>query len=128
MQKRIRSLYVARDIPYEGPVFITLKADNSELKVGDEIQILKPSNKDSENYELFGFKREDIESNSFDKANLPKEKVIQVINDPGQIAKGTKPGFRIYDRVHPGAFARVMFILNGSAIAVIEDWGIESYS
>ena len=127
MQKRIRNLYIARDIPYEGPVFITLKVANDSLNVGDEIQILKSSNKDQENYDLFGFKRADIKNDPFDKVNLPKDKIIQIINDPSQIAKGTKPGFRIYDQVYPGAFARVMFILRGLAIAVIEDWGIESY-
>lgn len=128
MQKRIRNLYIARDIPYEGPVFITLKANDGSLNIGDEVIILKTSSEEPDNYELFGFKRKDIENAPLGKVKLPKNKMIQVVSDPGQIIKGTKPGFRIYDRIYPGAFARIMFIVKNLAIAVVEDFGIESYN
>ena len=54
--------------------------------------------------------------------------MIQVVSNPNQIIKGTKPGFRIYDCINPGAFARIMFIVKSLAIAVVEDFGIESYN
>lgn len=128
MQKRIRNLYIARDIPYEGPVFITLKANDGSLNTGDEVIILKTSSEEPDNYELFGFKRKDIEGAPLGKVKLPKNKMNQVVSNPNQIIKGTKPGFRIYDRINPGAFARIMFIVKDLAIAVVEDFGIESYN
>ena len=128
MQKRIRNLYIARDIPYEGPVFITLKANDGSLNIGDEVIILKTSSEEPDNYELFGFKRKDIENAPLGKVKLPKNKMIQVVSNPDQIIKGTKPGFLIYDRIYPGAFARIMFIVKNLAIAVVEDFGIESYN
>ena len=124
MQKRIRNLYIARDIPYEGPVFITLKLSDSSIKVGDTVALYKTPNDESEKYELFGIKQENPESEPPTDPKQPLENTIKVINSPEQLAKGTKPGFRIYDRVNPGAFARIMFILHDSAIAVVENWGI----
>ena len=123
MQKRIRDLYIARDISYEGPVYITLLFDDTQLKPGDEIALIKTSEDKSGHYEIFGIKREDPIQEVPEPP--PSNSSIRVANTADAVAKGTKPAFRIYDRIYVGAYARVMFTLNNSAIAVIEDWGLE---
>ncbi len=125
MRNRIRNLYIARDIPYEGPVFITLQSNNISFKVGDNILLFKSLNQEDEAYELFGAKQDDFKESPLNKALLSSEKQIQVANSPDLVIKGTKPGFSIYNRIYPGAFARIMFVFNDYAIAVVEDWGIE---
>lgn len=124
MQKRIRDLYIARDIPYEGPIFITLLPSETKLKPGDEILLFKTPENDMGGYEIIGIKREDFIDLS------PRAEVndisIHVANTADTVAKGTKPAFRIYDRIHSGAYARIMFILQGFVIAVVEDWGLEA--
>ena len=126
MQKRIKDLYLARDIPYEGPVFITFLPSETELKPGDEILLFKTSGEDDEeDYGVIGIKREDFVNGNPNSTQTDRDISIHVANTADTVAKGTKPAFRIYDRIHSGAYARVMFVLSGSAIAVIEDWGLE---
>ena len=122
MQKRIRDLYIARDIPYEGPVYITLLPSKVSLKPGDEVMLVKTSEDD---YEVVGIKREDFMEGAPEPMPEDYSISVRVANTGDAVAKGTKPGFRIYDRVYAGAYARIMFILNDSAIAVVEDWGLE---
>ena len=125
MQKRIRDLYVARDVPYEGPVFITFSPSETKLKPGDEILLFKTPEDDEDGYEVIGIKREDFTNDNPSFLQASRDISIHVANTADTVAKGTKPAFRIYDRIHSGAYARAMFILQGSAIAVIEDWGLE---
>ena len=125
MQKRIKDLYLARDIPYEGPVFITFLPDKTKLKPGDELLLFKTPEDSQNGYGIIGIKRENFTTKISDSITNTHDISIHVANTANAIAKGTKPAFRIYDRIYSGAYARVMFILQGYTIAVIEDWGLE---
>lgn len=127
MQKRIKDLYLARDIPYEGPVYITLLLNGSSVKVGDEILLFKTPEDGWDGYEVVGIKREDFLEPAPDPMPANYDVSIPVANTKDTVAKGTKPALRIYDRVHAGAYARVMFIFKDSAIAVVEDFGLEMH-
>ena len=125
MQKRIRDLYLARDISYEGPSFITFLPSKIDLKPGDEVFLFKTPEDGIDGYEVIGIKRDDFAHETPDPIPDDYDITIHVANTTDTVAKGTKPAFRIYDRIHSGAYARIMFILQGYAIAVIEDWGFE---
>lgn len=132
MQKRIRDLYIARDIPYEGPVYITLRPNSpfANVEIGDDILLFKTTEDGPDGYKVFGLKREDSDSESSSDPTTPnflpanRNVSLTVANTSTTVAKGTQPAFRIYDRISRGTYARVMFILGNSIIAVIEDWGL----
>lgn len=125
MQKRIKDLYLARNIPYEGPTFITFLPSNTKLKPGDELLLFKTPEDGQDGYEVIGIKREDFAAEPLDPTTDNHDISIRIANTASTVAKGTKPGFRIYDRIHVGAYARIMFVLQDYAIAVIEDFGLE---
>lgn len=125
MKIRIKDLYLARNIPYEGPSFITFLPSKIYLKPGDEILLFKTPEDGIDGYEVIGIKREDFTNETPDPMPNDYDIALRVANTTDTVAKGTKPAFRIYDRIHPGAYARIMFILQNHAIAVIEDWGLE---
>lgn len=125
MQKRIKDLYLARDISYEGPVYITLLLNGNSVAVNDEILLFKTPEDGWDGYEVVGIKREDFIAAGPDAIPDDYDITIPVAATKDVVAKGTKSAFRIYDRIYPGAYARVMFILHNSAIAVIEDFGVE---
>ena len=125
MQKRIKGLYLARNIPYEGPVFITFLPSDTDLKPEDEILLFKTPEGNGDSYDVIGIKRKDFTTENSNPIPNTREISICVANTTSTVAKGTKPAFRIYDRIHAGAYARIMFVLQNYAIAVIEDWGLE---
>ena len=127
MQERIKNLYLARNIPYEGPVYITLLLNQTTntINVGDEILLFKTDEDGVDGYGIIGIKREDFENETPNRIPEDYNISLPVATAKSTVAQGTKSAFRIYDRIHPGAYARVMFILNDSAIAVVEDWGLE---
>lgn len=125
MQKRIKDLYLARNVPYEGPVFITFLTGKIKLKPGDQILLFKTPEDGKDGYKVIGIKRDDFTKETPNLISNDYNIAIQVANTTDTVAKGTKPGFRIYDRINTGAYANIMFVLNDSAIAVIEDWGLE---
>ena len=129
MQKRIRDLYLARNIPYEGPVYITLQLTDitTPVKIGEEILLFKTgeSDDDTSDYGVIGVRREDFTTDAPNPTPDDYNIAISVATTKDTVAKGTKPAFRIYDRIYPGAFARIMFILHDSAIAVVEDFGLK---
>ena len=122
MQKRIRDLYLARNISYVGPTYITLLLDTatSTINIGDEILLFR-----TDDSGIIGLRRTDFGATSPTSSLKNSNIIFPVASTNHQVVKGTKSAFHIYNRIHPGAYARVMFILGSSAIAVIEDFGLE---
>lgn len=119
MQERIRKLYLAQEIPYDGPEYITLLDVLDKVKIGDRVLLSKTLEDGLDGYEVYALNLAELDSKSQESPGMI------VGNASSDVALGTSPGSRIYDRVSAGTVARVMFIINNKAIAVIEDWGIE---
>ena len=123
MQKRIENLYLARNIPYEGPVYITLEIKNYELSINDRVLLTKTLEDGLDGFEVYGVAEDFL---LHGKEPGPDEDYsLHVANSPEAIIIGTTSGGRIYDHIKTGTFARVMFISGDKAIAVVEDWGLD---
>lgn len=120
IQKRIKDLYLTREIPYESPTYITLLPDNTPVAVNDETLLFKTPEDGWGGHDVIGIKREDFVATA-DASDIS----IPVASAKDTVAKGTKPALRIYDLIGPGAYARAMFILYDSVIAVTEGFGSE---
>lgn len=127
MQERIKQLYLAKNIPYEGPVYITLLSTLSKIKVGDEVILTKTPEDGLDGLKVYAVKSQDLfssEENAYEK--YPDQSLaMPIASQSADIVEGTRSGLRIYDQVSVGASARVLFIFKDRAVAVVEDWGIE---
>lgn len=128
MQGRIKNLYLARYVPSYDPTFITFRLNDttSHIDINDRILLFQTNEKGPYGYGVIGIKYDDytdktITLDSDDNSQI----IIPVAFDESFAAKGTETASFIHDKIYPGAYARVMFILKCSAIAVIEDWGLE---
>lgn len=117
VKKRIKDLYLAKDVGYEDdPVFITINRPSDDMRVGDYVLL----EKDSENY----YDGEAIIAHlvGIDADEYILGDISYVANSVSTVARGTWSAGRIYDKLNGLGKAKILFILKKSAIAEVVDW------
>ena len=123
VKKRIRELYLAREIGYRNePVLITINCMSLDLAVGDYVILEKAPNNHYDDEAIAVWLEEET---ILDEDSVGG--IAYVANSTSTVARGTWSAGRIYDKIGKFGRAKVLFVLKGSAIAEIIDWEAEGW-
>ncbi len=115
VKKRIRDLYLAKNVSYVGdPIYITLTSIPKNIRVGNIVLLEKDLNDECDEESI--------------KAALAyagsAKRAMHVANSVENVVRGTWSAGRIYDKLDGIAKARVDFVANDFAIARVVDFGM----
>ena len=127
--KKIEKIYLAKETDGgEKPVYITIVKAADYLQVGDTVLLEKWDDNEYDDEAIMAVSAEDFEDADYESdewVDMHMHDTMYVANSVRTVARGTYSAGRIYDKLKGKGVAGIEFILNGSAIARVIDWGEE---